>query len=64
MLSPTKVNAVSFGARSIYMASCGHSHTVALTTTGELLVWGSVAFGKLGLGKGMIEVMRHNHKVS
>ncbi len=30
--------------------SCGHSHTAAVNTDGDLFLWGSASCGKLGLG--------------
>lgn len=36
---------------SIASVSAGYSHTAALTTSGQLYVWGAAACGKLGLGR-------------
>ncbi len=35
----------------ISSVSCGESHTMAITTHGELYVWGRNTYGQLGLGK-------------
>ncbi len=37
------------GLRAV-QASCGGTHTMALTDTGRLFVWGRASFGRLGLG--------------
>ena len=36
---------------SIKEISCGYSHSAAITTSGELFVWGDGSCGKLGFGK-------------
>ncbi|KAL8019641.1 putative serine/threonine-protein phosphatase with EF-hands [Plasmopara halstedii] len=38
------------GKRSIRSVSCGASHTGAVSTAGELFMWGSANGGRLGLG--------------
>ncbi|XP_030753015.1 probable E3 ubiquitin-protein ligase HERC4 isoform X2 [Sitophilus oryzae] len=34
----------------VVQIACGNRHTVALTNSGEILVWGANSFGQLGLG--------------
>lgn len=41
------------GKRLIRSVSCGASHTGAVSTTGELFMWGSANGGRLGLGPGV-----------
>ncbi|KAF4140172.1 Regulator of chromosome condensation (RCC1) repeat [Phytophthora infestans] len=41
------------GKRTIRSVSCGPSHTGAVSTAGELFMWGSANGGRLGLGQHM-----------
>jgi alpha-tubulin suppressor-like RCC1 family protein len=45
------------GKRRIRCVSCGASHTGAVTTAGELFVWGSANGGRLGLGTGVTDMV-------
>lgn len=46
--TPTLVKALH--GYSVSIVSCGHSHTAAICSTGDLFMWGSASEGKLGLG--------------
>jgi len=46
--TPTLVKALL--GYSVLVVSCGHSHTAAICSTGDLFVWGNASAGKLGLG--------------
>ncbi|POM63924.1 Regulator of chromosome condensation (RCC1) [Phytophthora palmivora] len=45
------------GKRKIRHVSCGASHTGAVTTAGELFMWGSANGGRLGLGPHVIDTI-------
>ncbi|KUF84824.1 E3 ubiquitin-protein ligase HERC6 [Phytophthora nicotianae] len=45
------------GKRRIRSVSCGPSHTGAVSTAGELFMWGSANGGRLGLGQHVIDIV-------
>jgi len=45
------------GKRKIRSVSCGASHSGAVSTTGELFMWGSANGGRLGLGPHVIDTI-------
>ncbi|KAG4064615.1 hypothetical protein PC123_g598 [Phytophthora cactorum] len=45
------------GKRKIRSVSCGPSHTGAVSTAGELFMWGSANGGRLGLGQRVIDTV-------
>lgn len=46
---PTKVQALSDANIKVHWVSCGRSHTVVVSDSGEVFTWGSNEFGQLGL---------------
>uniref|UniRef100_A0A1Q3F9S7 Putative hect e3 ubiquitin ligase n=1 Tax=Culex tarsalis TaxID=7177 RepID=A0A1Q3F9S7_CULTA len=40
----------SIATKTVVQISCGHSHCLALTNSGELYAWGANEYGQLGLG--------------
>lgn len=45
------------GKRAIRSVSCGAAHTGAVSTTGELFMWGCANGGRLGLGPGVADAV-------
>lgn len=47
------------GLIGINDVSCGQHHTIALTSSGQILTWGDNKYGQLGLDYNQRKLMRH-----
>lgn len=54
--SPTPIDSLTANKVVIQSVSCGQSHTIAVSTSGNVYCWGSGKCGQLGFGSRMDEV--------
>ncbi|KAJ5069299.1 regulator of chromosome condensation [Anaeramoeba ignava] len=50
-MTPFKIDQSHFKNEPVYSISCGTDHTIAVTRSGRVFVWGSNEFGQLGIAK-------------